>query len=60
MPLVEDYTAVAKDLQAVIDNPTAFNPIRRRYDWRYGLIDGSPPTARARFPTKMSRPPQTH
>jgi hypothetical protein len=43
----------------VIDNPATFNPIRHRYNWRYGLVDGSPPTARARFPTKLPRPPKT-
>jgi hypothetical protein len=58
LPPLEDYTAVANDLQAAIDNPEAFAPIRRRYDWRHGLVDGSLPTARARYPTKLPRPPQ--
>lgn len=57
---MEDYTAAAKDLQAVIDNPADFAPIRRRYGWRYGLFDGSPPTARARFPTKLPKSSQMH
>jgi hypothetical protein len=32
LPLLDDYTSVANDLQAAIDNPEAFAPIRRHYD----------------------------
>ncbi|KAJ1255816.1 hypothetical protein BS78_K154400 [Paspalum vaginatum] len=57
MPLIEDYTAAARNLQAAIDNPASIAPIRRRYDWRYGLIDGSPPEALSGFPARLPRPP---
>jgi hypothetical protein len=59
MPLIEDYSAVADNLQEAIDNPATYAPIRRRYDWRYGLVDGAPTIAWAiRFPAKLPRPPQ--
>nr|CAB3475795.1 unnamed protein product [Digitaria exilis] len=32
-------------------------PICRRYEWRYGLVDGAPPEARARFPIRLTKPP---
>jgi hypothetical protein len=58
MPLLEDYSAAARDLQRTIDNPSSITPIRRRFDWRYGLVDGAPPTARSRFPARLPRPPR--
>jgi hypothetical protein len=58
IPLIEDYSAAADNLQEAIDNPAAYALIRRRYDWRYGLVDGAPATARAtRFPARLPRPP---
>jgi hypothetical protein len=33
MPLLEDYSAAARDLQRAIDNPSSITPIRRHYDW---------------------------
>ncbi|CAO2043195.1 unnamed protein product [Urochloa humidicola] len=58
MPLVEDYTAAEGRLQEVISNPDAFVPVRRRYDWRYGLVDGAPPEARSTYPARLPRPPR--
>jgi hypothetical protein len=40
MPILEDFTGVKQDLQAAINNPAAVAPVRRRFDWRYGLVDG--------------------
>nr|TKW29143.1 hypothetical protein SEVIR_3G377000v2 [Setaria viridis] len=40
MPLLEDYTAAARNLQQAVDAPENITPIRRRYEWRYGLVDG--------------------
>jgi hypothetical protein len=57
MPLMEDYSAVARDLQSAVDNQASITPIRRRFDWRYNLVDGAPPTARSRFPARLPRPP---
>jgi hypothetical protein len=57
MPLMEDYSAPARDLQSVVDNPASITPIRRRFDWRYGLVDGAPPTARSRFSARLPHPP---
>jgi hypothetical protein len=57
MPLMEDYSAAARDLQSAVDNPASITPIRRRFDWRYGLVDGASPTARSRFPARLPRPP---
>nr|TKW03954.1 hypothetical protein SEVIR_7G077200v2 [Setaria viridis] len=48
MPLLEDYTAAARNLQQAVDNLESITSVRRRYEWRYGL------DARSRFPT---RPP---
>ncbi|CAN6178894.1 unnamed protein product [Urochloa humidicola] len=59
MPLVEDYSAAANDLQGAVDNPSSITPIRRNYTWRYGIVDGSPPGTRAAFPTRLPRPPPT-
>jgi hypothetical protein len=56
MPLMEDYSAVARNLQSAVDNPASITPIRRRFDWRYNLVDGAPPTARSRFPARLPRP----
>jgi hypothetical protein len=58
IPLIEDYSAAADNLQEAIDNPAAYVPIRCRYDWRHGLVDGAPATARAtRFSARLPRPP---
>jgi hypothetical protein len=57
MPLMEDYSAAARDLQSAVDNPASITPIRWRFDWRYGLVDGAPPTARSRFLARLPRPP---
>ncbi|CAO2203773.1 unnamed protein product [Urochloa humidicola] len=58
MPMVEDYSAAANNLQDVIDNPGSFTPIRRTYTWRYGLVDGAPPEARSSFPARLPHPPR--
>jgi hypothetical protein len=59
MSILEDYkAAVEGNLQAAVDNPASVKPIRRRYDWRYGLPDGAPPEARAPFPTRLPKPPR--
>jgi hypothetical protein len=58
MPILEDFTGVKQDLQAAINNPVVVTPVRRRYDWRYGLVDGSPSAARLSYPAKLPRPPQ--
>jgi hypothetical protein len=55
---LEDYKMVEGNLQAAIDNPASVKPIRRRYDWRYGLPDGAPPKARSHFPTRLPKPPR--
>ncbi|CAN6356994.1 unnamed protein product [Urochloa humidicola] len=57
MPVIEDYSAVANNLQAAVDNPAAVVPLRRYFDWRYGLPDGAPPGARPAFPARLPRPP---
>jgi hypothetical protein len=58
IPLIEDYSAAADNLQEAIDNLAAYAPILRRYDWRYDLVDGAPATARAtRFPARLPRSP---
>ncbi|CAN6217852.1 unnamed protein product [Urochloa humidicola] len=57
MPLVEDYSVAANDLQSAVDNPSSIKPIRRNYTWRYGIVDGSPPGTRAAFPARLPRPP---
>ncbi|CAN6372184.1 unnamed protein product [Urochloa humidicola] len=57
MPLVEDYSAAANDLQSTVDNPSSIKPIRRNYTWCYGIVDGSPPGTRAAFPARLPRPP---
>jgi hypothetical protein len=58
MPILEDFTGVKQDLQAAINNPAAVAPVRRRFDWRYGLVDGAPTTARSPYPARLPRPPQ--
>ncbi|CAN6303338.1 unnamed protein product [Urochloa humidicola] len=58
MPVVEDYSAVANNLQNAIANPSSIVPIRRTYTWRYGLVDGAPPGARSTFPARLPRPPR--
>jgi hypothetical protein len=57
MPILEDFTGVKQDLQAAINNPAAVAPVRRRFDWRYGLVDGAPVTARSPYPARLPRPP---
>ncbi|CAN6343053.1 unnamed protein product [Urochloa humidicola] len=56
--LVEDYTAASTDLQGAVDNPSAFTPIRRPYIWHYGLEDGTPVDAVARYPARLPLPPR--
>ncbi|CAO2201038.1 unnamed protein product [Urochloa humidicola] len=56
MPVLEDYTAATVNLQAAVENN--FQPVRRTYEWRYGLEDGAPPGARARFPARIPKPPK--
>ncbi|CAN6229459.1 unnamed protein product [Urochloa humidicola] len=56
MPVLEDYTAASVNLQAAVENN--FQPVRRTYEWRYGLEDGAPPGARARFPARIPKPPK--
>nr|TKW29822.1 hypothetical protein SEVIR_3G420500v2 [Setaria viridis] len=58
MPLLEDYTAAARNLEHAVNNPENITPIRRRYEWRYGLVDGVPPDARSHFPARLPRPPR--
>nr|TKW17005.1 hypothetical protein SEVIR_5G337100v2 [Setaria viridis] len=58
MPLLEDYTAAARNLEHAVTNPENITPIHRRYEWRYGLVDGAPPDARSRFPARLPRPPR--
>jgi hypothetical protein len=59
MPLIEDYSRTANNLQAAIDNLAVFTLILHSYDWRYGLIVSSPPTSQVtRFLVKLPRPPQ--
>jgi hypothetical protein len=58
LSILEDYKAVEENLQGAIDNPASVKPIRRRYDWRYGLPDGAPPEARSHFPTRLPKPPR--
>ncbi|CAO2182359.1 unnamed protein product [Urochloa humidicola] len=58
MPVVEDYSAAANNLQDVIDNLGSFTPIRRTYTWRYGLVDGAPLEARSSFPARLPLPPR--
>nr|TKW08179.1 hypothetical protein SEVIR_6G012100v2 [Setaria viridis] len=58
MPLLEDFTAAARNLEHAVNNPENITPIRRRYEWRYGLVDGAPPDARSRFPARLPRPPR--
>jgi hypothetical protein len=58
MPLLEDYTAAACNLQEVVDNPANFTPVILRYDWHYGLIDSSPPEAKLRYPICLPKPPK--
>ncbi|XP_022678655.1 uncharacterized protein LOC111255768 [Setaria italica] len=60
LPLLEDYSAAARDLQQAIDHPESIVPVRRRYEWRYGLVDGAPSDARSRFPARLPRPPREH
>ncbi|CAO2150853.1 unnamed protein product [Urochloa humidicola] len=57
MPVIEDYSAVESNLQAVVNNPTSVTPVRRYYDWRYGLPDGAPQGARPAFSARLPRPP---
>jgi hypothetical protein len=57
LSILEDYRAVEGNLQAAIDNPASVKPIRRCFDWRYGLPDGAPPKARSHFPTRLPKPP---
>lgn len=56
--LVEDYTAAAHDLHGAISNPAAFKPVKRPYVWLYGLVDGAPTDARAKFPARLPLPPR--
>jgi hypothetical protein len=58
MPILEDFTEVKQDLLAATNNPAAVAPVRRRFDWRYGLVDGTPATARSPYPARLPRPPQ--
>lgn len=58
MPLLEDYSATARDLQQAIDNLQSVIPTRRRFEWRYGLVDSAPPDARSCFPARLPRPPR--
>nr|TKV97270.1 hypothetical protein SEVIR_9G483300v2 [Setaria viridis] len=58
MPLLEDYTAAARNLQQAVDAPENITPIRRRYEWRYGLVDGAPSDARSCFPARLPKPPR--
>ncbi|CAO2179602.1 unnamed protein product [Urochloa humidicola] len=52
-PVIEDYSAVENNLQAAVSNPASVVPVRRFYDWRYGLEDGAPPGARPVFPARL-------
>lgn len=56
MPLLEDYMAAVRNLQLVVDNPESATLIQRRYERRYGLVDGAPPDVRSCFPTRLPRP----
>jgi hypothetical protein len=56
MPLLKDYTTAENNLQAAVDNPTGFQPVRCRYDWCYGLVDDAHSMARSCFPTRIPRP----
>lgn len=58
LPLLEDYSAVADNLQEAIDNPDSVVPVRRTYNWRYGVVDGAPPGTKARFSGRLPRPPR--
>lgn len=58
LPLLEDYSAVAHNLQEAVDNPGNVVPVRRTYNWRYGVVDGTPPGTKPRFPTRLPRPPR--
>nr|TKW20782.1 LOW QUALITY PROTEIN: hypothetical protein SEVIR_4G111400v2 [Setaria viridis] len=51
--VLEDYTAIACDLDDVINNPSSFNPVRWGYAWRYGVSDGAPSDARAKLPARL-------
>ncbi|CAO1939196.1 unnamed protein product [Urochloa humidicola] len=53
MPIVEDYSAVANDLQEAASNPGGIKPVTRNYTWRYGLPDGAPPEARLPLPSRL-------
>ena len=56
--VIEDFSSAARNLQAAIDDPASVTPIRRRFEWRYGLVDGAPPEARSSFPTRLPQPPR--
>ncbi|TKW08333.1 hypothetical protein SEVIR_6G022232v4 [Setaria viridis] len=58
VPQLEDYTAAARNLHEAVDNPASITPVRRRYEWRYGLVNGALPDARSRFPTCLPWPPR--
>ncbi|RLN43485.1 hypothetical protein C2845_PM01G46250 [Panicum miliaceum] len=58
MPLLEDYSAVEGNLQEAVSNPGSITPIRRSYEWRYGLVDDAPPGSRSRYPARLQRPPR--
>lgn len=56
--LLEDYSALRRNLQEAVDNPVSVTPICRRYTWRYGVIDGVPPGALSTFPARLPKPPR--
>lgn len=58
MALLEDYSAAARYLEEGLPIPDNFTPTRRRYEWRYGVVDGSPPSERPRFPARLPKPPR--
>lgn len=51
--VLEDYTAARRNLQEAVDNPASITPVRRRFDWRYGVLDGAPPGTRSTFPARL-------
>jgi hypothetical protein len=57
-PTLEDFTEVKHDLQEAIDNPTGMEPVRHRYDWRYGLVNRMPSSTRSPYPARLPQPPQ--
>nr|CAB3462527.1 unnamed protein product [Digitaria exilis] len=57
MPQLEDYSAARKYLEDGIDIPVGFAPTTRRYEWRYGVLDGAPQGTRPRFPARLPKPP---